>query len=224
MGSEASDAAPIEKPLTKVTVSRYYLSRHLITNADYEQFDPSHERKRAPGAGDRHPVVYVSSLEAIKFCQWLSARERKKYRLPTEAEWEYAARGTDGRKFPWGNYEGRGDLANFADKNTVFAWSDREIDDGFPESSPVGSFPLGASPFGMEDLAGNVWEWCLDFYQPYRGTPKVNPHGPTAGAKRVYRGGSWKSRFNSLRTTTRGSNVPSFSCNDLGFRIACECD
>jgi formylglycine-generating enzyme required for sulfatase activity len=224
MGSELPDAAPIEKPLTKVTVSRYYLSRHLITNADYEQFDPSHARKRAPGAGDRHPVVYVSSLEAIKFCQWLSARERKRYRLPTEAEWEYAARGTDGRKYPWGNYEGRGDLANFADKNTVFAWSDREIDDGFPESSPVGSFPLGASPFGMEDMAGNVWEWCLDFYEPYRGTPKVNPHGPTAGAKRVYRGGSWKSRFNSLRTTTRGSNVPSFSCNDLGFRIACECE
>jgi formylglycine-generating enzyme required for sulfatase activity len=224
MGSELPDAAPIEKPLTKVTVSRFYLSRHLITNAHYEQFDSSHERKRAPGAGDRHPVVYVSSLEAIKFCQWLSARERKRYRLPTEAEWEYAARGTDSRKFPWGNYEGRGDLANFADKNTVFAWSDREIDDGYPESSPVGSFPLGAGPFGMEDMAGNVWEWCIDFYEPYRGTPKVNPHGPTTGTKRVYRGGSWKSRFNSLRTTTRGSNVPSFSCNDIGFRIACECD
>jgi len=224
MGSDAIDAGPTEKPLTKITLSRFYMSRHLITNAEYEQFDPSHDRKRAPGASDRHPVVYVSSLDAIKFCQSLSTRERKKYRLPTEAEWEYAARGTDGRKYPWGNHDRRGDLANFADRNTVFAWSDREIDDGYPESSPVGAFPFGASPFGMEDMAGNVWEWCGDFLEPYRGTPKVNPRGPTAGAKRIYRGGSWKSRFNSLRTTTRGSNMPNYSCNDLGFRIVCECD
>jgi formylglycine-generating enzyme required for sulfatase activity len=224
MGSEAIDAAPNERPPTHVTVSRFYMSRYPITNAEFEQFDPSHARKRAAGTGDRHPVVYVSSLEAIKFCQWLSARERRKYRLPTEAEWEYAARGTDGRRYPWGDYGGRGDLANFADKNTVFAWSDREIDDGFPESSPVGAFPNGASPFGFQDMAGNVWEWCLDYYEAYRGAPRINPRGPTSGAKRVYRGGSWKSRFNSLRTTTRGSNVPNFSCNDLGFRIACECE
>jgi formylglycine-generating enzyme required for sulfatase activity len=224
MGSDAPEAAPNEKPTTRVTISRFFLSRYPITNADYEQFDPTHARKRAAGAGDRHPVVYVSSLEAIKFCEWLSSREHKRYRLPTEAEWEYAARGGDGRRYPWGNYEGRGDLANFADKNTVFAWSDREIDDGYPESSPIGSFPLGASSFGMEDMAGNVWEWCVDYFEPYRGAPKVNPRGPKTGAKRVHRGGSWKSRFNSLRTTARGSNVPSFLCNDLGFRIACDCD
>ncbi|MFL6589356.1 MAG: SUMF1/EgtB/PvdO family nonheme iron enzyme [Chthoniobacterales bacterium] len=224
MGSDAADAGPNEKPLTKVTLSRFYIARHLVTNADYQQFDAGHVRKRAPGAGDRHPVVYVSSLDAIKYCQWLSTKERKKYRLPTEAEWEYAARGTDGRKFPWGNHEHRGDLANFADRNTVFAWSDREIDDGYAESSPVGAFPFGASPFGVEDMAGNVWEWCLDYLEPYRGIAKVNPRGPTSGAKRVYRGGSWKSRFGSLRATTRNSNVPNYSCNDLGFRIVCECD
>src|SRR5207247_1789237 len=195
-----------------------------ITNAEYEQFDRAHQAKRAPSAGDRHPVVYVSYLDAVKFCQWLSTRERRKYRLPTEAEWEYAAKGNDQRKFPWGNYEGRGDLANFADKNTVFAWSDREIDDGYPETSPVGAFPLGASPFGIEDMAGNVWEWCLDFYAAYHGAPKANPRGPATGARRVYRGGSWKSRFNSLRTTVRGSNRPNYSCHDLGFRIACGCD
>ncbi len=224
MGSDAPDAGPTERPVTKVTLSRFYMSRHLVTNAEFEQFDPSHGRKRAPGAGDCHPVVYVSSLEAIKYCQSLSARERKKYRLPTEAEWEYAARGTDGRKYPWGNHEHRGDLANFADRNTVFAWSDREIDDGYPESSPVGAFPFGASPFGIEDMSGNVWEWCLDYFEAYRGVAKVNPRGPTAGSKRVCRGGSWKSRFNSLRATTRNSNVPNYSCNDLGFRIVCECE
>ena len=224
MGSEAADSGPNERPLTKVTLSRFYMSRYPVTNAEYELFDPTHGRKRAPGAGDRHPVVYVSSLEAIKYCQSLSARERRRYRLPTEAEWEYAARGTDERRYPWGNHEHRGDLANFADRNTVFAWSDHEIDDGYPESSPVGAFPFGASPFGIEDMAGNVWEWCLDYFEPYRGVAKVNPRGPTSGAKRVYRGGSWKSRFNSLRATTRGSNVPNYSCNDLGFRIVCECE
>jgi len=224
MGSEEPDAAPHERPITKVSVTRFYLSRYLITNADYEKFDPAHAQKRMPGAGDRHPAVYVSSGDATRFCQWLSARERKKYRLPTEAEWEYAARGTDGRRYPWGNYDGRADLANFADKNTVFAWSDREIDDGYPETSPVGAFPLGASPFGIEDLAGNVWEWCLDYFAAYHGAPRVNPRGPATGARRVYRGGSWKSRFNSLRTTVRGSNAPNYSCNDLGFRVVCECD
>jgi len=224
MGSEDPAAPPNEKPPCHVSVSRFYLSRFPVTNEQYEEFDPSHKRKRAPGAGNRHPVVYVSSVEAIRFCQWLSSRERRKYRLPTEAEWEYAAKGDDGREFPWGNYARRGDLANFADKNTVFAWSDQEIDDGFAESSPVGSFPRGASPFGIEDMAGNVWEWCLDYFEQYKPVPKVDPRGPGTGAKRVYRGGSWKSRFASLRTTARSANAPSYSCNDLGFRIICECE
>ncbi len=224
MGSEEADAAPNERPLTRITLNRFYMARYLITNAQYEQFDPGHARKRAPGAGDNHPVIYVSSLDAMKFCQWLTTRERKKYRLPTEAEWEYAARGTDGRKYPWGNFSDRNNVANFADRNTVFAWSDRDIDDGYPESSPVGAFPLGASYFRIDDMAGNVWEWCLDYFEAYRGAPKTNPRGPTAGMKRVYRGGSWKSRFNSLRATARGSNAPNYSCNDLGFRVVCECD
>ncbi len=224
MGSEESDAAPNEAPVSSVTLTRFFLSRHPVTNAQYEQFERDHARKRATGAGDQHPVVYVNNSDAMKFCQWLSTRERRRYRLPTEAEWEYAARGTEGRKYPWGVQEGRGDLANFADRNTLFAWSDREIDDGYPESSPVGAFPLGASPFGIEDMAGNVWEWCSDFFEPYRLNAKTNPRGAKSGTKRVYRGGSWKSRFNSLRASARGSNVLSYSCNDLGFRVVCECD
>ncbi len=224
MGSSAPDAPPNETPQFRVMVTRFFMSRFPVTNEQYEEFDPLHARKRAAGAGGRHPVVYVSSLEAMKFCQWLSTRERRKYRLPTEAEWEYAARGTDGRMYPWGSFARRGDLANFADKNTVFAWSDREVDDGYAESSPVGAFPRGASPFGVEEMAGNVWEWCSNYFETYKALPKVNPHGPPNGSKRVYRGGSWKSRFASLRTTTRSANAPNYSCNDLGFRVVCECE
>ncbi|MCA1657872.1 MAG: formylglycine-generating enzyme family protein, partial [Verrucomicrobiaceae bacterium] len=223
MGSDAPDAGPDEQPLTPVTLSEFYMSRHPVTNDQYEQFDPSHKLKRINGAGGDHPVVYVTSLEAIKYCQWLGQRDGKNYRLPTEAEWEYAARGIDSRKYPWGNHDRRRGFANFADASTTFPWRDPGVEDGYPETSPVGAFPRGASFFGIEDMAGNVWEWCLDFYQPLAGAPKRNPRGVASGSKRVYRGGSWKSRFSNLRATARGSNVSNYSCNDVGFRIVCEC-
>ena len=223
MGSEATDAAPDEQPLSPVTLSEFYISRHPVTNGQYEQFDLSHKQKRMNGAGDDHPVVYVTSVEAIKYCQWLSGKDGKNYRLPTEAEWEFAARGIDGRKYPWGNHDRRGGFANFADASTGFPWRDPQVNDGYPETSPVGAFPSGASFFGLEDMAGNVWEWCLDFYQPLAGAPKRNPRGIVSGRNRVYRGGSWKSRFSNLRTTARSSNASNYSCNDVGFRIACEC-
>ena len=223
MGSEAPDAGPDEQPLTPVTLSEFYLSRYPVTNAQYEQFDPGHRQKRMKGAGDDHPVVSVSSLEALKYCQWLGDKDWKTYRLPTEAEWEYAARGTDGRKYPWGNHDRRGGFANFADASTSFAWRDPQVNDGYPETSPVGAFPAGASFFGIDDMAGNVWEWCLDFYKPLAGSPARNPRGNSTGIKRVYRGGSWKSRFSSLRATARNSNAANYSCNDVGFRIVCEC-
>ena len=159
-----------------------------------------------------------------KFCQWLSARDGRKYRLPTEPEWEYAARGMDGRTFPWGERFDAGNLANFADKQTNFAWRDPNIDDGFAESAPVGSFPRGASPFGIEDMAGNVFEWCLDYFENYKGKDRVNPRGPSMGSKRIYRGGSWKSRVSNLRTTARNHNLPDYSSNDVGFRVLCECE
>jgi len=223
MGSDASDAAPNEQPITPVALSEFYLSRHPITNAQFEEFNPRHRQKRLRDAGDDHPAVYVTSIEADKFCQWLGLRDGKSYRLPTEAEWEYAARGSDGRKYPWGNHERRGGFANFADASTAFPWRDPQINDGYPETSPVGAFPLGASFFGLEDMAGNVWEWCLDFYQPLAGTPKRNPRGTATGSTRVYRGGSWKSRFSNLRTTARSSNAANYASNDVGFRIVCEC-
>jgi formylglycine-generating enzyme required for sulfatase activity len=224
MGSNAPGAPPNEQPVQHVTLSCFYMSRFPVTNSQYEEFLRSHLTKRAPWADGSHPVIYVTSLDAEKFCEWLSAKERRKYRLPTEAEWEYAARGIDGRTYPWGEKLNSGLLANFADRNTSFPWRDVHIDDGFPETSPVGKFPRGASPFGMEDMAGNVWEWCWNVFENYKGKDLKNPRGPNTGPKRVYRGGSWKSRAASLRTTTRGYNLPNYLANDVGFRVLCECD
>ncbi len=225
MGSAAREAAAHEQPVLETTIGCFFMSRFPITNAQYEKFDPSHKAKRSPWGGDSHPVVYVSSKEAVAFCQWLSSKENRRYRLPTEAEWEYAARGSDNRVFPWGGKLDAGHFANFADRRTNFPWRDINIDDGYAETAPVGSYPRGASPFGIEDLSGNVFEWCLDFFDLYRGIKaRVNPRGPVSGQKRVYRGGSWKSRSSSLRTSARAFNVLDYSSNDVGFRVICECE
>ncbi len=222
MGSEDPGSQPNEAPVTPVVLSRFYMARLPITNEQYEVFNPTHAAKRAPWADGRHPVLYVSWNEAVAYCEWLSKREGKAYRLPSEAEWEFCARGQDGRIFPWGNWNSVGQYANFADVRTNFPWRDATVDDGFAETAPVGSFPRGASPFGIEDLSGNVFEWCLDSYDPYKGREVSNPRSGK-GHQRVYRGGSWKSRMSSLRATARAFNEPSYLANDVGFRIACEC-
>ena len=223
MGSTDAAAQSNEQPVTKVTLSCFHLSRFPITNAQFEKFDPAHASRRAPWADPKHPVIHVSWNEAEAFCKWLSSWEGKTYRLPTEAEWEYAARGEDDRMFPWGGSTAIGQLANFADSRTNFPWRDPHINDGFAETSPVGSYPRGASPFGIEDMAGNVFEWCLDSYEPYKGKDLVNPRPAKSDRYRVYRGGSWKSRITSLRAAARAYNDPSYSTNDVGFRVVCEC-
>jgi len=223
MGSVAPGAQPNEGPVTPVVLSCYYMARLPITNEQYEKFDPSHAAKRAPWADGRHPVLYVSWNEATAFCQWLSKRAGKTFRLPTEAEWEYSARSADGRIFPWGGWSSVGAYANFADARTNFPWRDATIDDGFAETAPVGSFPRGASPFGIEDLSGNVFEWCMDAYESYKGREILNPRASEKSRQRVYRGGSWKSRMSSLRATARAFNEPAYLANDVGFRVACEC-
>ena len=222
-GSESPDAAEHERPVTLVTLSCFHMARHPVTNAQFEQYDPNHRNKRAPWADDRHPAVYVNSREAEQFCQWLSVKEGKHYRLPTEAEWEYAARGAENLVFPWGEHLDEGHYANFADSRTTFAWRDPALDDGFAETAPVGSYPRGKSPFGIEDLAGNVFEWCAEFFEAYKGKERTNPRGPSSGMKRIYRGGSWKSRPGNLRTSARNFNLPDYSSNDVGFRVICEC-
>jgi formylglycine-generating enzyme required for sulfatase activity len=224
MGSEQPEAAPHERPITPVTIGCFYMAQFPVTNSQYEQFDKSHAAKRAPWADGQHPVVYVSSKEAEKFCQWLSTKDGRTYRLPTEAEWEFAARGMEGRTYPWGETFDAGHYANFADRRTSFPWRDPVMDDGYAETSPVGAFPRGASPFGIEDMAGNVFEWCLDYFENYPGKPRVNRRGPTQGQRRIYRGGSWKSKAGSLRASARHFNMPDYSSNDVGFRIVCECE
>lgn len=223
MGSKDANAQPNENPLTPVTLTSFYMARLPVTNAQYEMFDPRHAAKRAPWANEKHPVLYVSWNEAEAFCQWLSKREKKTYRLPTEAEWEFSARGEDGRIFPWGCWSSVGHFANFADARTNFPWRDPAIDDGFAETAPAGSFPRGASPFGIEDLSGNVFEWCLDTYEAYKGKEVLNPRATQKSQQRIYRGGSWKSRMSSLRATARAFNEPGYLANDVGFRIVCEC-
>ncbi len=224
MGSNGPEATAQEQPVTLVTIGCFYMARFPITNEQYERFDPQHRNKRAAWANDTHPVIHVSSLEAEKFCQWLSQKEGRKYRLPTEAEWEYAARGLEDRTYPWGEELDQNFYANFADVNTSFPWRDDTIDDGFAETAPVGSFPRGSSPFGIEDMSGNVFEWCMDFYAPYRGKDVVNWRGPSHGAQRIYRGGSWRSKASSLRASARHFNNPACSANDIGFRPICEVD
>ena len=133
-------------------------------------------------------------------------------------------KGDDGRTYPWGEQTGKGTLANFADANTTFPWRDAQVNDGYAETSPVGSYPAGASPFGVEDLAGNVWEWCLDFYDAYKGGERTNPRGPQAGQPAGVPRGELEVAFRQPRTTARGFNLPTYASNDVGFRIVCECD
>lgn len=223
MGSNSVDAQSNELPVTPVGISRYHMSRYPVTNGQYERFDPSHATKRAAWADENHPVVYVTAVDAERFCEWLSKVEGKRYRLPTEAEWEYAARGLEGRAYPWGRDLDAGHFANFADASSTFAWRDPRINDGFVHTAPVGSFPKGASTFGIEELSGNVFEWCLDSFEPYKGKEVMNPRAGRNPQKRVYRGGSWKSRAASLRASARHFNSQDYSSNDVGFRVVCEC-
>ena len=164
-------------------------------------------------AEDNHPITQVSWDDARAYCKWVGAR------LPTEAQWEKAARGTDERLFPWGN-EFNGDYLNCCDARcTVVRWLNNDYDDGYEYTSPVGSYPQGASPYGVMDMAGNVWEWVADWYYEkyYERSPYKNPSGPKSGNLRAMRGGSWYD-LSWVWTTVRHQNHSTDRYLDVGFR------
>ena len=230
-----------EQPQHTVQVSAFQISRYPVTNAQYQSFVDhggyteqwrecwSQEgwawRKEAQISKPRsyggefdlpnHPIVGVSWYEASAFCRWLTLRfresggllENREIRLPTEAEWEKAARGEDGRMYPWGD-EISPELANYSET-------------AFGVTSTVGCFPRSTSPYSCEEMAGNVYEWCLDWYDGkyYAQSPEKDPPGPASGSLRVVRGGYWNDDAGCVRAAYRFRCAPDYRLNVIGFRL-----
>ena len=210
-----------------VYLDSYWIDETEVTNAMYAACvaDGACDRPASVYYADEaytdHPVQDVKWKDADSYCSWADRR------LPTEAEWEKAA-GWDelAQKkylFPWGD-EFDGSLANFCDVNcAAFEWASMDYDDGFGATAPVGSYPLGASPYGVLDMAGNVWEWVADFYSEsyYANADYSNPTGPTSGEDHVIRGGSWASGYDVLSTVYRHRDT---ALVNFGFRCAMSAD
>jgi len=234
MGNDGATGWAREKPSHLVDLDAYYISKFEVTNREWRRFreDAGYDdtrfwpggrvvpRDQVPywtqpnnhGGGtadsDDYPVIGVNWDAATAYCAWLSARTGKRYRLPTEAEWEKAARGADERLYSFGNVIDR-QRANYVGAQA------------FDTVTPVGSFKDGASPYGAFDMAGNVYEWTQDWYDRdyYAVSPRKNPRGPAAGAYRVVRGGSFFTEMFDLRVTARSMAWPSFQAHRMiGFR------
>ncbi len=214
MGSNGRQALEDERPLHQVLLSTFSIDLHEVTTEQYAAFLASGGRE-APWQwsqvdlalhGDR-PVIGVDWHDADAFCRW------KGKRLPTEAEWEKAARGTDGRAYPWGNQEPDKDLANFA-LGARFSYSQVLL--------TAHSYERGRSPYGLYQMAGNVWEWVQDWYGAnyYETSPERNPDGPEQGQFRVVRGGSWSDLPKYLLTYGRFKLLPETRNSYTGFRCA----
>lgn len=216
MGSKPGDGNPDEGPQRKVHLDAYTIDKFEVTVAQYAEYlkksgaEPPDfwERANIKEEGNR-PVVGVDWLEANEYCEFYGKR------LPTEAQWEKAARGEDGRKYPWGNDEPGPLFANYA-SGVAFSYG--------KSLAAVGSYESGKSPFGVYDMVGNVWEWTLDWYDKtyYQSASVKNPTGPSNGDYKVIRGGSWSKRPAIARVAGRMSYSPSTRMNSVGFRCAGE--
>jgi len=195
-----------ESPQQTIYVDAFNIDINPVTCAEYKEFvDATGHRAprnwkegQVPSGKENHPVVWVSWDDAVAYAEWAGKR------LPTEIEWEKAARDTDGRKYPWGDVFDA-NKCNSSEAN-------------IQATSPVGQFPDGASPCGTLDMAGNVWEWTSDWYDAYRGSVYELERFGTI--YRVLRGGSWFDGADSVRTTTRNSAKPDFTFSTIGFRCA----
>ncbi|MFO0757795.1 MAG: SUMF1/EgtB/PvdO family nonheme iron enzyme [Byssovorax sp.] len=206
-----------EYPPHEVWLSPFWIDRREVTVARYRQCVTAGRCTPPPfsSGGQRFdqpdlPVSLVTWQDARTFCLWAGGR------LPTEAEWERAARGTSGRRYPWGNV-----YNPFLANHGAFALVDLDGTDGFLELAPVGSFPNGRTPDGIEDLAGNVEEWVADWYAPeHNAGSEVDPQGPDVGDERVIRGGSYARGRTHLRTMSRDKDIPGRRSPTRGFRCA----
>ena len=162
---------------------------------------------------ENYPIVYVSWYDAVAYCEWLTSKGSYTYRLPTEAQWEYAAVGTNGhRTYPWGNTF----YSNYCN------WQEGGSIDGYPNTAPVGSYENGKSLFGLYDMAGNVWEWCKDWYKSdyYSSSIINNPECyDSSSGKKADRGGSFGHNVNYLRCASRSKGSPDTRVPRLGFRV-----
>jgi len=219
MGSD--DGASYEQPVHTVYLDAFYIDKTEVTNAQYRVCveagacnAPLDTTYYDNANYTQHPVVYVFWNDADAYCRWTGKR------LPTEAEWEKAARGMDERKYPWGNTFD-GERLNFCDRNCEFDWKDAGTDDGYAQTAPVGSFQAGASPCGALDMAGNVAEWVADWYDGdyYNRSPSRNPPGPDSGPGWVMRGGSWIDIVELVRSDARNFR-PTYTDFSIGFRCA----
>jgi formylglycine-generating enzyme required for sulfatase activity len=204
-----------EKPPHTVYVDSFYIARYPVTNAQYEEFVvarghrlPTYWKEGTyPRGKGHHPVVYVSWHDALAYCEWLSEETGEEMRLPTEAEWEKAARGTEGREYPWGDE---------FDKSRCNA---RESDIG--GTTPVGRYsPRGDSPYAVADMIGNVWEWTSSLHRPYPYDPTDGREDLEAEGNRVLRGGSWLSDQDLARCAVRLGGHPEGLLDLGGFRCA----
>ncbi len=239
MGSATGVGDDDERPAHRVTLGGYCLDTTEVTVAAYgkcvaagtcsattEPAKTGFDQLCNGTRSDRqsHPVNCVDWNQSKAYCTWANKR------LPTEAEWEYAARGSDGRTYPWGNDAPSSRLLNACGSECVamvkrILEKDRPpmypADDGWEATAPAGSFPAGASPFGALDMAGNVWEWTADWHGAYAAGAAVNPTGPANGAARVNRGGGWNSYgAGYVRGAFRNGFDPSFRVTLVGFRCA----